>query len=166
MLEEPKIKKVDKRDKQLPQNFEQLIEMYDVEKIWPYMKKVIDYINNDLEKIKVSPTQINLSFDHNYVYSSDLDYLCLKIGKMVILNIYAIAFITAMDNYVPFISGLPKPTNYRVFYMQGGSAASGTTARCALTGEGKIQTHWGSPTQYGDSGNKQYSCTLIYETTD
>lgn len=57
MLEEPKIKKVDKRDKQLPQNFEQLIEMYDVEKIWPHMKKVIDYINNDLEKIKVSPTK-------------------------------------------------------------------------------------------------------------
>lgn len=57
MLEEPKIKKVDKRDKQLPQNFEQLIEMYDVEKIWPYMKKVIDYINNDLEKIKVNPRE-------------------------------------------------------------------------------------------------------------
>ena len=57
MIEEPKIKKVDKRDKQLPQNFEQLIEMYNVEKIWPYMKKVIDYINNDLEKIKVSPTE-------------------------------------------------------------------------------------------------------------
>ena len=57
MLEEPKIKKVDKRDKQLPQNFEQLIEMYDIEKIWPYMKKVIDYINNDLEKVTVSPTE-------------------------------------------------------------------------------------------------------------
>ncbi len=62
MLEEPKIKKVDKRDKQLPQNFEQLIEMYDVEKIWPYMKKVIDYINNNLgsnnvEEIAVKQTQ-------------------------------------------------------------------------------------------------------------
>lgn len=57
MLEEPKIKKVDKRDKQLPQNFEQLIEMYDIEKIWPYIKRTIDYVNNDLEKIKVSPTE-------------------------------------------------------------------------------------------------------------
>lgn len=57
MLEEPKIKKVDKRDKQLPQNFEQLIEMYDVEKIWPYIKRTIDYINNDLEKVTVSPTE-------------------------------------------------------------------------------------------------------------
>jgi hypothetical protein len=57
MLEEPKIKKVDKRDKQLPQNFEQLIEMYDIEKIWPYIKRTIDYINNDLEKISVSSTK-------------------------------------------------------------------------------------------------------------
>lgn len=57
MLEEPKIKKVDKRDKQLPQNFEQLMEMYDIEKIWPYMKKVIDYINNDLDKVAVSHTE-------------------------------------------------------------------------------------------------------------
>ena len=48
MLEEPKIKKVDKRDKQLPQNFEQLIEMYDVEKIWPYVLKIVQVINKDI----------------------------------------------------------------------------------------------------------------------
>ncbi len=48
MLEEPKIKKVDKRDKQLPQNFEQLIEMYDVEKIWPYILKTIQFINEEI----------------------------------------------------------------------------------------------------------------------
>lgn len=45
MLEEPKIKKIDKRDKQLPQNFEQLIEMYDLDKVWLYITKIINYIN-------------------------------------------------------------------------------------------------------------------------
>lgn len=48
MLEEPKIKKVDKRDKQLPQNFEQLIEMYDIEKIWPFILKTIQFINKEI----------------------------------------------------------------------------------------------------------------------
>lgn len=59
MLEEPKIKKVDKRDKQLPQNFEQLIEMYDVEKIWPYILKTVKEVNINSETIEKSSETLN-----------------------------------------------------------------------------------------------------------
>lgn len=50
MLEEVKRKEVDKRDKQLPQSFEQLIQMYDLEKLWTYIGNIINYTNNDLPK--------------------------------------------------------------------------------------------------------------------
>lgn len=46
MLEEVKRKEVDKRDKQLPQSFEQLIQMYDLEHIWTYIGNMTNYINN------------------------------------------------------------------------------------------------------------------------
>lgn len=46
MLEEIKRKEVDKRDKQLPQSFEQLIQMYDLDRLWSYMGKMTEYINN------------------------------------------------------------------------------------------------------------------------
>ena len=107
---------------------------------------------------------ISLTIDTNYVYSSDWNYSCFKIGKMVILNIHSIAFISEMDNYVQFIYGLPKPVNYKTFYLMGGNGASGSTARCGLREDGSIQTHWGSPTQFGDSANKQYEGTIVYET--
>lgn len=73
-----------------------------------------------LYKYKLVPLTINT----NYVSNSDLDYVCLKIGKIVILNIYSIAFIAAIDNYVDFMYGLPRPTNYRVFYIDGGASAA------------------------------------------
>ena len=51
MLEEIKRKEVDKRDKQLPQNFEQLIQMYDLDKIWASIDNIINYSNNDIPEI-------------------------------------------------------------------------------------------------------------------
>lgn len=45
MLEKPKRKKVDKQDDSRPTNIEQLIEKYDLENIWSYIDKIVDYIN-------------------------------------------------------------------------------------------------------------------------
>lgn len=114
-------------------------------------------MNNAIQPIQVS-------IDTNYVYSSDTQISCFKIGKMVILNIHIIAFKTAMDNFVQFIFGLPKPKQYTFLYLYGGNGAEGSTARCGLTENGSIQTHWGSPAHYGDSANKQYGGVVIYET--
>ena len=77
MLEEPKIKKVDKRDKQLPQNFEQLIEMYDVEKIWPYILKIIQFINKEIPELETflnwGTTGEKNGFGGLFGYSDDLN---------------------------------------------------------------------------------------------
>lgn len=52
MLEEIKRKEVDKRDKQLPQSFEQLIQMYDLNRIWLYFKEII--VNSNIIETKVN----------------------------------------------------------------------------------------------------------------
>lgn len=39
------IKKVDKRDKQLPQSFEELIEMYNLENLWKTISELQEKIN-------------------------------------------------------------------------------------------------------------------------
>lgn len=110
---------------------------------------------------------INLNFNSDYIYDTDLDYKCVKIGKLVILNICTLSFKQAVPNYQVFISGLPKTANeYIIFYFYGGATAMGKSCRCALTPNGDIQTHWGSPGEYGDSANKQYGCTLIYLTNE
>ncbi len=45
MLEKPKRKKVDRQEQQMPDNIEQLIQYYDLDNIWQYIEKIIDYIN-------------------------------------------------------------------------------------------------------------------------
>ena len=47
MLEIFKRKKVDKQDKQMPQSIEQLIEHYDLEKLWSTIEKIVNYINKE-----------------------------------------------------------------------------------------------------------------------
>ncbi len=42
MLEKPNRKKIDKQDGNMPTNFEQLIQRYDLEKVWPYIEDIID----------------------------------------------------------------------------------------------------------------------------
>lgn len=61
MLEEVKRKEVDKRDKQLPQSFEQLIQMYDLEHIWTYIGNMTNYINNiyPIGSIYISTNDVN-----------------------------------------------------------------------------------------------------------
>lgn len=42
MLEKPNRKKINKQDGNMPTNFEQLIQRYDLEKVWPYIEDIID----------------------------------------------------------------------------------------------------------------------------
>lgn len=46
MLEIFKRKKVDKQDKQIPQSIEQLIEYYDLEKLWKYLENIAKFVND------------------------------------------------------------------------------------------------------------------------
>ena len=45
MLEKPNRKKVDKQDGSMPTNIEQLIQKYDLEKLWPYIEKIVENLN-------------------------------------------------------------------------------------------------------------------------
>lgn len=115
----------------------------------------------------LEPVSINLTFNEEYVYNTDLEYYCLKIGKVVFLNIRIIAFKKGFEESgTQFISGLPKPSAYLIFYLYGGAEASGTALRCAITSEGTIYNHYSSPTGVGDSANRQYGGTLIYLTNE
>ena len=60
-----------------------------------------------------------LTFNEEYVYSSDLQSDCFKIGKMVFLNIHTIAFKKGFEESgTQFISGLPKASTGKFFiYM-------------------------------------------------
>lgn len=61
MLEKPKIKKVERQEKQIPNNIEQLIEYYGLENVWHYIEDIIDYINtlkNDSKEANDIITQL------------------------------------------------------------------------------------------------------------
>ena len=109
---------------------------------------------------------IPLSVNTDYVYIEDLQYMCVKIGKLVILNIRTLGFKQPIPNYQPIIYGLPKPNEYTIIYLYGGNGANGCTVRLAINGDGNIQTHWSPEPQYGDSANKQYGGTLIYKVNE
>ena len=49
MLDKPNRKKIDKQDDTMPTNIEQLIEKYDLDKLWSYIDKIVDYINGEEE---------------------------------------------------------------------------------------------------------------------
>lgn len=109
----------------------------------------------------------NLTFSDEYVYSSDLNYICFKIGKLVYVNINTIAFKTSIPNEALIISGLPMPKIADATYpIQGARGAETDSARVLMNTFGELKIHYGSPSQYGDSANKQYTCTFFYETVD
>lgn len=109
---------------------------------------------------------ILLSVNTDYVYLNDLQYICFKIGKLVILNIQTLAFKKEIPNYQEIIYGLPKPINSIAFCLYGGNAASGNTVRLAINTNGNIQTHWSPTVLYGDSANTQYGGIFIYKTNE
>lgn len=118
------------------------------------------FINNSIE-FK------NLTFSDEYVYSSDLSYICFKIGKLVCVNINTIAFKTSVPNAGLIISGLPiAKTPYLTYPIQGALGAENDSARVIMNALGELHIHYGSPSQYGDSANKQYTCTFFYEAVD
>lgn len=45
MLDKIKRKEVPRQDRQVPQSFEQLVQQYDLDKVWDYIDKIIDEIN-------------------------------------------------------------------------------------------------------------------------
>ena len=49
MLEKFNRKKLDKQDNTMPASIEQLIEKYDLENLWTYIDKMVDYINGEEE---------------------------------------------------------------------------------------------------------------------
>ena len=112
---------------------------------------------------------ISLYVNEDYVYLSDLQYMCVKIGKLVILNIRTLAFKQEIPNYQEIIYGLPKPSEYTIVYLYGGNGASGATMRLGISDNGNsgvIKTHWSPSPIYGDSANNQYGGTIIYKTNE
>lgn len=116
--------------------------------------------------LTISPIQ--LTFNDNYVYSSDRQYNCFRIGRMVFLQIYHMAFKSIPEHGEYIIYGLPKPVNgSNIFYLYGGNLAKGDTCRCYQSWDtGDILVYYGSPSHAGDSANNQYAGILIYETRE
>ena len=121
-----------------------------------------EFVNANEVKYKIIP----LSFNNDYVYSEDLSYICIKIGKIVMLSIHTIAFKQLIPNFESIIYGLPKPKSEIMIHLQGGQAASGKSIRVRLDVNGNILSHYSYDNLYGDSQNNQYTGTIIYETNE
>lgn len=117
---------------------------------------------------EVGETTYNLTFNSDYIYNTDLSYICVKIGNVVILNIYTLGFKSAdyAEINEVLISGLPKPIAPIPFSMYGSVEAEGDTGRFKLNDNGQITSWYWNISQYGSSANKQYGTTLVYLTND
>lgn len=127
----------------------------------------IPYLNmQELQENIFNVNPINLTFNEDYVYTTDLQYDCFKIGKIVFFNIHAIAFKQIPTNGTVIIYGLPKMTNGIIFYFFGGSNAKGDTFRAFASQDGNVNIHYGEPSYFGNSSSNQYSCFLTYITNE
>lgn len=134
-----------------------------------YVTPSIKVDGNEIYNLKLqTPQKITLSFNTTYVYETDLDYTCFRLGKLVFLFINTLAFRvgTTADfpNYSNIVSGLPRPAQTKIFYLQ--SSGNFNRFRANVTTAGNVQRHWSSDPSYGDSSNKQYSGFIVYETID
>lgn len=121
----------------------------------------------DLEKLMpLVPKMLPMTVNEEYVYTTDLSYIVVRIGKIAILNIRTIAFKSVVPHGGKIIYGLPPAKNGVIFYLYGGQSAKGDTMRLYIDENGEVNSHYGSNTYYGSSPNDQYGGTLIYETTD
>lgn len=101
------------------------------------------------------------TFNNEYVYDTDLDYVCFKIGNLVFIQINTIAFKKDIPNLTEIITNIPATNMMRIGYLLGRNNdtyplridVSGTT----------IRTHW-TTVFYGSSSNIQYSGLIIYTT--
>lgn len=118
------------------------------------------------EVMPLLPKTLLMTVNEEYVYTSDLSYMVVRIGKIVIVNIRTIGFKSAVPHGGKIIYGLPPIKTNEIFYLYGGGTAKGDTTRVALTTDGNVNVHYGSNAHYGNSSNAQYSGTLIYETND
>lgn len=136
----------------------------------PYIEPSINVDGDEIYNLKLqTPQKITLSFNTTYVYSTDLDYICFKLGNLVFLFINILAFkvgtIADFPNFSVIISGLPRPAQNRFFYLQP-SGKSDNKFRASITTEGNMKRHWSADPVYGDTQNKQYSGCIVYETID
>lgn len=107
--------------------------------------------------------EIPLTINDEYVYSDDFTVYCYKIGKLVIIEFGAIAFKSVPPNYTTIISGVPQAVSTTIFSLFGNNGAKGDAVRLRISSNNVI-THWGSPSHYSDSANKQYSGVVMYKT--
>ena len=112
------------------------------------------------------PKILLMTVNEEYVYTSGLSYMVVRIGKMVILNIRTIGFKSVVPHGGKIIYGLPPAKNGVIFYLYGGNTAKGDTTRIYIDANGDANVHYGSNTYYGNSADAQYGGTIIYETTD
>ena len=109
--------------------------------------------------------EITLTKNTNYIYSTDFLVHCYKIGKLVIIEFCAIAFISPPSTGETIISGVPAPISSTTFSLFGNNQAQGTTTRLKILSN-EIKIHYGAPMFYGDSSNKQYGGVVIYKTNE
>ena len=109
--------------------------------------------------------EITLTKNTNYIYSTDFLVHCYKIGKLVIIEFCAIAFISPPPTGETIISGVPAPISSTTFSLFGNNQAQGTTTRLKISSN-EIKIHYGAPMFYGDSSNKQYGGVVIYKTNE
>ena len=129
------------------------------------IKNVVNANDDAINEI-LKTKNINLTVNMDYVYSTDLDYTCIKIGNVAFLSINTIAFkVGNIPNFGVLLSNLPKPSTGHIFYLAPIHANIGHF-RVAINPDGQLLRHWTGDPEYGDSANKQYSGTIIYFTND
>lgn len=136
----------------------------------PYVDTSINVDGDEIYNLKSqTPQKITLSFNDTYVYTSDLQYICFKLGNLAFVFINVLAFrvgaIADLPNYAVLATGLPRPSRTEVFYLQP-SGKSDNKFRADITVNGNMQRHWSADPVYGDSANRQYSGFIVYETID
>lgn len=77
MLEKLNIKKVDKQEKQIPNSIEQLIQYYDLEKIWFYIENIIENIQS-IEIAEDKKIAFNIEYETGRIIDEKKEY-----GKVI-----------------------------------------------------------------------------------
>ena len=129
------------------------------------IKNVVNANDDDLNEI-LKTKNINLTINTDYVYSTDWDYACIKIGNVVFLSINTIAFkVGNIPNFGVILSNLPKPSTSHVFWLAP-RHANIEDFRVAINPNGQLLRHYAVDPEYGNSSDNQYHGSIIYFTND